>query len=876
MAELLYRLGKASARRAWIVIVAWIAVLGISGGAFALGSGSLATSFDVPGTASGEVIDELAEELPDYAGASGQVVYHSITGEAFTPEQQAEIAAVAEGIADLPDVARVIDPFETEQERADREQEIADGRDELADGQEQLDAGQAQLDAAVAEIEAGQEQLDAGRAQLNAAREQAEAAGAPAEQLAALDAQLAELDAQQAQLDAGREQLAEQQAQIDDGRADLLAGSEQLERGAELLALSDGIRVVSEDGATALVNVSFDVPLLELEPASKESVISYVEANPIDGVEYAFSSTLAQAIPNLVGVGEIVGLVIAAIVLLVMLGTAIAAALPLITALVGVGIAVLAALSLSGVVDMSSVTPVLGVMLGLAVGIDYSLFIINRHRRQLLEGAEMRESIGLANGTAGNAVTFAGSTVIIALLALNVTGIPFLGLMGSVGAFAVLVAVMIAVTLTPALLGLIGPRVLSRRARARVGTVPHADAGAAPMGTWRAVLTATVAIIALLIIAVPALSMRVGLPDGSSEPEDSYAYQAYTLTEDAFGAGVNGTLLVSATLPGGLDDTEELQAQLDIATAVSALDGVVAVAPIAVSADGRLAAFQVVPEDGPSSVSTDALVRDLRALPPVDGEYVLGVAGQAAINIDISENLAAVLPLYIAVVVGLSLVIMVVVFRSLLVPIIATGGFILSLFATYGATVAVFQWGWGAELIGLHSTGPILSFLPVLLVGILFGLAMDYQLFLSSGMREAFVHGAPARLAVMRGLRAGRAVVTAAGLIMVSVFGGFIFAESTMVRSIGFGLAFGVLLDAFVVRMLLMPAVMHLLGRSAWWMPRWLDRIIPNVDVEGAKLERAHHAPWAEEDPANGAPAGDDRPGDEPSTRREARSRGLI
>ncbi|MDZ8172916.1 MMPL family transporter [Microbacterium xanthum] len=871
MAELLYRLGKASAQRAWIVIVAWIAVLGLAGGAFAVGFGTLATSFDVPGTASGEVIDELAEELPDYAGASGQVVYHSQDGAAFTDEQQAQIAEVATGIADLPDVAQVVDPFETEQERADREQEIADGRTEIADGQAQLDAGQAQLDAAAAELDAGQEQLDAGQAQLDAAREQAEAAGAPAAQIAALDAQQAELDAQQAELDAGREEIAAQQAELDAGRADLAEAAEQLEIGADLLALSDGIRVVSEDGATALVNVSFDVPLLQLDATSKDAVISYVEANPIDGVEYAFSSTLAQAVPNLVGVGEIIGLAIAAIVLLVMLGTAIAAALPIATALVGVGIAVLAALSLSGVLDMSSVTPVLGIMLGLAVGIDYSLFIINRHRTQLLEGADMRESIGLANGTAGNAVTFAGSTVIIALLALNITGIPFLGLMGTVGAFAVLIAVLIAVTLTPALLGLIGPRVLNRRARAKIGTVHHEDTGAKPMGTWRAVLTAAGAIIALLVIAIPVLSMRVGLPDGSSEPEESYPYQAYTLTEDAFGAGANGTLLVSATLPGDLDETAELQAQLDIATALSDIDGVVAVAPIAVSDDGTLAAFQVVPEDGPSSVSTEELVRDLRALPPIDGEYELGVAGQAAINIDISENLADVLPLYIAVVVGLSLLIMIVVFRSLLVPIIATGGFILSLFATYGATVAVFQWGWGAEIIGLHATGPILSFLPVLLVGILFGLAMDYQLFLSSGMREAFVHGAPARLAVMRGLRAGRAVVTAAGLIMVSVFGGFIFAESTMIRSIGFGLAFGVLLDAFVVRMLLMPALMHLLGRSAWWLPRWLDRIIPNVDVEGAQLERAHHAPWTD---GEGASSG--ATDDPPLTRREARARGDL
>jgi len=251
-------------------------------------------------------------------------------------------------------------------------------------------------------------------------------------------------------------------------------------------------------------------------------------------------------------------------------------------------------------------------------------------------------------------------------------------------------------------------------------------------------------------------------------------------------------------------------------------------------------AFQVVPAEGPNSVSTEKLVRALRELPPVEGDIHLGVSGQTAINLDISANLADVLPLYLLVVVGLSLLIMVLVFRSLLVPLIATGGFILSLFATYGAITALFQWGWGADALGIH-TGPILSFLPVILVGILFGLAMDYQLFLGSGMREACAHGAPARLAVAKGFRAGRTVVVAAALIMISVFGGFIFSDSTMIRSIGFGLAFGVLVDAFAVRMLLMPALMHLLGRSAWWLPRWLDRLLPNADVEGAALERRHH-----------------------------------
>ena len=361
------------------------------------------------------------------------------------------------------------------------------------------------------------------------------------------------------------------------------------------------------------------------------------------------------------------------------------------------------------------------------------------------------------------------------------------------------------------------------------------------MSTLRAVVTLLVTVAALLTIAIPSLSMRLGLPDGSSEPADSASYRAFSLTESEFGAGANGTLLVTATLPEGLTDDEVLEKQVLVAQAIADNDDVTAIAPIAVSDDNRLTAFQVIPAEGPNSVSTEQLVRDLRDLPAIESGIALGVAGQAAINIDISESLQNVLPLYLLVVVGLSLLIMILVFRSILVPLIATGGFILSLFATFGATVAVFQWGWFAQVFGLHSTGPILSFLPVILTGILFGLAMDYQLFLASGMREAYVHGAPARLAVMQGVKAGRAVVTAAGLIMVAVFGGFVFSDATIIRAIGFGLAFGVLIDAFIVRMLLMPALMHLLGTSAWWLPRWLDRILPNVDVEGAALERKHH-----------------------------------
>src|SRR5690625_5167784 len=546
-----------------------------------------------------------------------------------------------------------------------------------------------------------------------------------------------------------------------------------------------------------------------------------------------------------------------------MLGSLVAAGLPILNALFGVAVAALGALSLSSVVDMVSVTPILGVMLGLAVGIDYSLFIINRHRQQLKDGFELEESIGLANGTSGNAVVFAGITVLIALVALNVTGIPFLGLMGTVGAVSIAVAVLVAITLTPAWLRVLGMRVLSRKERARLSedaTTTAQVAAASPMRTWPAVLRAVGGIAVLVLIALPATSLRVNLPDGSSEPHDSTQYQAYSTIADKFGPGMNGPLLAVVDLPEAASDQEIKTEQLDIGQQLAAQEDVTGIAPIGASEDGSMLAFQVIPAEGPTSESTEALVHHLRDL-DLDGGAQLSIAGQASGNIDISEKLSEALPLYLTVVVGLSLLILILVFRSILVPVIATAGFILSYFAALGGVVAIYQWGWFSSVFDVESPGPILNFLPTILVGILFGLAMDYMLFLGTGMREAYAHGAPPREAVVRGFRAGRSVVTAAAIIMISVFGGFIFADSAMIRPIGFALAFGVLVDAFVVRMLIVPALMHLLGRGAWWLPKWLDRILPDVDVEGAKLERRH--------PHAGADDADDR--EEPA-RVEARA----
>ncbi|MDY6054900.1 MMPL family transporter [Micrococcus sp.] len=778
---------------------------------------------------------------------------------------------------------------------------LTQARTELEAGEAQHRQGQAQLDAArdqardqaaaaglpaeavdaqfaeqQAQLDAAAQELAAGRARLEAGQQQA------------LASATAELDAQQAQLDAGRTRYEQGVAELRAGREEIAAGQTRLEQeqerleagrtqleegqakaaqGQRMLDLAGDYRTVSEDGSAALGAVSFDQPALDLTTEEKEEVTSTLTSADIPGVQVRPTQALNATVPQLIGPAEIVGLAVAAAVLLIMLGTLIGAGLPLVNALVGVGVGALGALAFSGVVDMMSVTPVLGIMLGLAVGIDYALFIVNRHRQELRRGLPVHESIALANGTSGNAVVFAGLTVVIALVALNVTGIPFLGMMGTVGAACVTIAVLVAVTLTPALLSLAGTRVLSRRERRRAAEAQaheeraqqdpatasaagSAGSHAAPggrrprrttMSTAGALASALAAVALLVVAALPFGSMRLGLPDGGSEPLGSDSQVSYTLIAEEFGEGYNGPLVATVDLPAGLSDQAAAAQQLDVGEQLAGLDHVRTVVPAGFNADRTMAMFQVIPEEGPNAVSTGELVHTLRETEPAGEASNLGVAGVTSGFIDVSQKLSEALPLYLGVVVGLSLLIMVLVFRSILVPLIATGGFVLSVFAAMGGVVAIYQWGWLGEVFGVHSPGPVLSFLPTIMIGVLFGLAMDYQLFIASGMREAYAHGQDARTAVMTGLRAGRSVVIAAAIIMISVFGGFVFSHDAMIRPIGFGLAFGVLLDAFVVRLLLMPALMHLLGDKAWWLPRWLDRIMPDVDVEGASLERGRH-----------------------------------
>jgi len=839
MAELLYRLGRFAARRAWLVVSSWLVILVAVGAAFATFGGTLSTAISIPGTPTAEVTDRLQAEFPDAAGGTGTVVLHTTDGSEFTDAQREALTDVFAEVSDVDGVSNVVDPFAVTAQLAGQKQQIADGREQITAGREQITAG-------LEQIEAARTQLDAGQAELDKARAQAEAAG----MLAAAQPQL---DTQQAQIDAGRAELEKQSTELESQSDELEASSQKLELGAEQLAQASGIRTVSEDGSAATVTVQFTDPTYEVPTETKQGVEAAFEDNPVDGVEADYSAEITQSIDSIAGAAEIIGLGVAVVVLIVMLGTLVAAGLPILSALVGVGVGALGSLALSGTIEMLSVTPVLGLMLGLAVGIDYSLFILNRHRRQLREGMELHESIGLATGTSGNAVVFAGLTVLIALLALNVTGIGFLGLMGTVAAACVAIAVLVAVTFMPALLALVGQRVLPRRLRERTAR-PHERRPARAMSTGAAVLSLVVGIATLVVVALPALDMRLGLPDGSSEPQGSTQYRAYSVIEDKFGAGQNGPLLVVAELPPGTEEADVPALQVAVGKQIMGLDDVVASAPVGTSEDLKLAAFQVVPTEGPSTESTEQLVHALRDLKVVgEPDVELAVAGAASGNIDISEKLSNALPAYLGLVIGLSLIILVLVFRSILVPVIATGGFILSVFAAFGGVTAIYQWGWLGEIFGVHTPGPVLNFLPTILIGVLFGLAMDYQLFLVSGMREAYVHGTPAREAVIEGRRAGRAVVTAAAIIMISVFGGFMFSHMAMIRPIGFGLAFGVLVDAFLVRMLIVPALMHLAGDKAWWLPRWLDRLLPNVDVEGAALERRHHV--HEQEPQEAGPA---------------------
>lgn len=914
MATWLYRIGNFATRRAWAVILTWTLVIAGVAGAYTAFHGKLSNTFTMPGTQTQQLSDELAQRFPSANRGSGQIILTTGDGTALTEEQkQAFSTALNKLTGEVSSVDAVTDPFTTTSKLAEAKtqldeahakidaapaqiedgkkqlsgaaSQIEEGTKQIAENEKKLDDSQAQITSGQDQLASAQKQLDDAQAQLKNGYAQAEAAGSPAEMMEQLNAQQAQLTAQQNALNQQRETLTESQKQVDAGRSEIAskkeelaegqkkldeqrtqlqkteselpAQREQLERQQKLYDFASGYRMVSEDQSTAIATVSFKKKIYEVPSAELQKVMSDIESTNLHGATVHFDANLSEsALGGGSHTGEVAGMVIAFIVLMVMLGTLVAAGLPILMSLVGVVVGVLGTLSLSSIIQMSSTAYTLGLMLGLAVGIDYSLFILNRYRTNLLEGMPKNQAIALANGTSGNAVIFAATTVIIALVALNVTGIPFLGVMGNAAAFCVVVAALIAVTLTPAVLSLAGTKVMSKKLWASIDTpqkiaerrAQDADRTEKPNGWLRLVLarpllTLVVGTLALLAVAAPMSQMRLGLPDASNYPSDSAAYKSYALIKDKFGEGMSSPLVAVAHTPANMS---EEQAQIDIASAVKERGGanVQAVVPGGMTDDRTLMIFQVIPAHSASSVETEELVHELRAVTvPVQGSEVsLGVAGQTSGNIDVSEVLAQKLPLYLGVVMGLSFLVLILVFRSILVPLVASMGFLFSVLASFGAVVSIYQLGFMSSLFGVDHPGPVLSFLPTLLIGILFGLAMDYQMFLVTGMREAYVHGKDAATAIVSGYNHAVRVVVAAAIIMISVFGGFIFAESTMIRPMGFGLAFGVLVDAFIVRMTLTPAIMALLGDKAWRMPKWLDRLTPNMDVEGAALsEKIQH-----------------------------------
>ncbi|MFS8198177.1 MMPL family transporter [Streptomyces sp. CWNU-52B] len=682
---------------------------------------------------------------------------------------------------------------------------------------------------------------------------------------------------------------------------------------------------VSEDGRTAVAQVTFTTKKDDDVPAGTlDAVKAAGSAAEQAGLRTVYGGDAYAPSTSPFGPPEMVGLGVALVILVITFGSLLAAGLPLLTAILGVVGTMAAMMGAATVLGVTDSAPTLAIMLGLAVGIDYALFIVSRHRAQLAAGMPVRESIAKANATAGSAVVFAGATVVIALAGLSVAGVPMLTSMGLASAGAVAVAVVLALGLLPALLGLVGGRLTpksepqsrfqpqsqsqpqpqprsqsgygQRRAHGRtrsggrripgvlrlpvrvlgalfslaglIGSligrvvrkaVPGAKAGGSrrvasgsqvPMGErWvegvlrRPVRTLIVGSVALVALALPALQLKLAVTDEGNSPTTTSSRQAYDMVGDAFGPGANGPLVI-------LVEDDDPAAVASTAAAVEDklrdVEGIADISGVDMAEDKAAARVQIIPDTGPRTAETSGLVSHLRTemrpLAESSGSYV-AVTGLTAVSIDVSDKLSGALVPFAIVVVGLSVLLLMIAFRSVAIPVKATVGFLLSVGAAFGATVAVFQWGWLAGLLGVASTGPVASFMPIIVMAVLFGLAMDYEVFLVSAMREDYVHHRNARAAILTGARNAARVVTSAALIMISVFISFLFSHDADIMPIAFALAFGVMVDAFLVRMTLVPAVLALLGDRAWWLPRRLDRLLPHLDVEGENLHAPDAAP---------------------------------
>lgn len=634
---------------------------------------------------------------------------------------------------------------------------------------------------------------------------------------------------------------------VDKAAQQAKAAGEPFDKDAALKAAEKQVEAtqpLSDNGRVGTIEFGFDVSsLTDVTPEMQDQVLDIMDSARDSGLEVEVMGPGMEQFEAEGVSSELIGIALALLILALTFGSLVAAGMPIVTAGLGVGLGIIAITASTAVMDVPSSTTALASMLGLAVGIDYALFILARYRGELDHTDDRQEAMGRAVGTAGSAVVFAGLTVIIALVALTVVGIPFLSAMGFGAAATVAVAVLVALTLLPALLGLFKSKAFGlvfRRyvpRREPTGIVINNGVRWARFIGKKPVIWILLVVVVLGALAIPLKGLHLALPSDSTAATDTSKRKAADLVTEAFGPGRLAPLMMIVDARG-IDDPKQRQGAYTKVSAWAGEQKGIANAMVAGSNENG-AMVMLQPEYGPDDSRTESLIDRLR-----DGETKLaeqtgaqlGVTGMSAVEIDVSAKLGGALAPYLAVVIGLAFILLVLVFRSILVPLTATAGFLLSILATLGATVAIFQEG----TFGFFPEQPIISFMPIFLIGVVFGLAMDYQVFLVSRIREAYVHGASHREAIVDGFRNSARVVTAAALIMTSVFSGFILMPEPIIQSMGFALAAAVVFDAFIVRMLLIPALMYLMGDKAWWLPKWLDKILPSVDIEGQKLERPH------------------------------------
>ncbi|MFJ8539785.1 MMPL family transporter [Streptomyces sp. NPDC093591] len=609
-----------------------------------------------------------------------------------------------------------------------------------------------------------------------------------------------------------------------------------------------GAAQISEDGHTAYATVTFDSGAETLDKGEAQAVVSAAKAAEADGLQVELGGSAVGLTESPGGhLAEVVGVAVAALVLFLAFGSLAASLLPIATALVGVGTAYAGIVLLGHAMTVADFAPMLGMLIGLGVGIDYALFIVTRHRRGLKRGLSVTESITNAVATTGRAVVFAGATVCIALLGMLILRLGFLNGVAIAASLTVVLTVAASVTLLPALLSFIGMRALSRRERRRLaehGPEPELPTGFA--ARWSAFVErhpkalGAIALAVITVLALPTLGLRLGTSDQGNNPESSTTRQAYDLLAEGFGPGVNGPLTLVTEVDGG-DDKLALD---NLDATLRTTEGVASVTPVTYNAGGDTAYLTVVPESSPQSQQTSDLVDRLRSevLPRAETGTSLDVhvGGMTAGYDDFADVIVGKLPLFVGVVIGLGCLLLLLAFRSVGIPLKAAVMNVAAVAAAFGVVVAIFQWGWGSELLGLGRAGPIEPFLPVIMVSVLFGLSMDYQVFLVSRMYEEWLETGDNRRAVRVGLAETSRVINSAAVIMISVFLAFVLSGDRVIAMFGIALAAAVALDAFVLRTLLVPALMHMLGGANWWLPRWLDQRMPRISIEPPESRAAH------------------------------------